>query len=436
MKRKISSIVQHKDGWHGVSFSISGHEITDFEIYQKSAFDDIQNILKDSTAYSVSMNTSSGYMVHLTFPFNGKRKIGLVLNNELGDILPFGVEDVQIDFQEIGKGNVLSVAIPKDTLDGFRGNKKINILTLNTLAALHALRWLTIMTLTDYAFVNIDGNTASIMVFKENRLKYLRQFFYSPESDSLIDAFEELLSRKELIVTTYYMIGSNKDVNAEKERIEKNFNVEINTPSLKTYVKHADCPEWLWAGIGAALLSMNPKHEISLLSDRHRELSSFNRIALSASGVIAAICIIIVSVFYLNYYLKERAYNYLISEQGRLYRSAFPKAPPVKDIGKAFEDRIKSIDQELHGAGINVAMPPLQVLAEISSNIDSQTDVKLNEFVCDEKEFDISGTTVSFAVVEKIQSNLAKIKGVKSTETQSVDITAGKQIRFKIRGKL
>ena len=435
MKRKISSIVQYRDVWHGVSFSMSGHEVSDFEIHQEGTFDEIRDILKDST-YGVSMDTSSGYMVHLTFPFTGKRKIGLVINNELEDILPFNIEDVAIDFQEIGRGNVLSVAVPKDTLNGFRGNKNINILTLNTLAALYALKWLNIIAKPDYAFLNIDGNSVSIMVFQKNKLKYLRQFFYSPESDSLTHAFEELLSHKEFVVTTYCMIGNNEDVRNEKERIEKNFNISLNTPSLKTYVKHEDCPEWLWAGIGAGLLSENPKHEINLLSDRRRELSSLNKIMLLVSGGMAALSIVIVSIFYLNYSLKERVYNYLTSEQGKLYKKAFPKAPPVKDMARVFEDKIKSIDQELHGAGINVAMPPLQVFAEISKSLDNQIDVKLNEFVCDEKEFSISGTTVSFAMVEKIQSNLEKIKDIKAIETQSVDISAGKQIRFIIRGKL
>lgn len=435
MKRKVSSIVQYKDDWYGVSFSITGHEITDFEIHQKGTFDEIKDILKDAI-YGVSMNTSSGYMVHLTFPFNGKRKIGLVINNELADILPFSVEDCAVDFQEIGKGSVLSVAVPKDALHEFRGNKNINILTLNAPAALYALKWLNIITRTDYAFVNIDGNTASIMVFQENRLKYMRQFFYSPESDALIDAFKELLSRKELIVTTYCMIGSDNDVKTEKERIEKSFDIRLDTPSLKTYVKHDACPEYLWASIGAALLSMNSRHEISLLRNRQKELSSLNRIALLVSGGIAALSIIIVSIFYLNCFLKGRAYTYLVSEQTKLYRSAFPKSAPVKDIERAFEDKIKSIDQGLRGTGMNVSMPPLQVLAEISSSIDGQIDVKLNEFVCDDKEFSISGTAISFAMIEKIQSNLEKIKGVKSIETQSTDIAAGKQIRFKIRGRL
>jgi hypothetical protein len=436
LKRNVSSIIRHEGVWHGVRFSINKHEVSDLEIHQKDTFDEIRDVLKSSD-FGVSMDTSTGYMVHLNFPFTGKKKIGLVINNELEDVLPFGVEGVEVDFQEIGRGDVLSVAVPKDALDGFKGNQDINIITLNALAVLYALKWFNILSMPDYAFFNIDGNTASIMVFQKNKLKYLRQFFYSPESDSLNQAIEELLSHKELAVSTYCLIGSDKDVQTQKERIEKKSNIRLDTPSLKTYLKHDDCPEWLWAGIGAALLSANPKHEINLLRGPYRVFSSLNKKSiLLAGGGIAALSLAIMSIFYLNYYMKERVYKYLTSEQVRLYRLVFPNAAPVTDVGKFFEDRVKSIDQQLHGAGINVAMAPLQVLAGISSSLDNQIDVKLNEFVCDEKEFAISGTTISFGVVEKIQSNLGNVKDIKSVEIQSVDIANGNQIRFKIRGKL
>jgi len=232
------------------------------------------------------------------------------------------------------------------------------------------------------------------------------------------------------------MFNNNGDVHLQKELIEKNFNIEVNTPSLKTYIKESNCPEWLWAGIGAALLSINPKDGINLLSNKQKQASPVNMVFLIAGGGLAALGIIVVLMCYLNYFLKGRAYSYLVSEQSKIYRSVFPKAPPVKDVGRVFEDKIKLLDKDFHGAGINVSMPPLQVLAEVSSRIDNQIDIKLNEFTCDEKEFNISGTTVSFASVEKIKASLGQIREIKNIDIQSVDIAAGKQIRFKIRGKL
>jgi hypothetical protein len=330
----------------------------------------------------------------------------------------------------------LSVAVPKDTISEFKIGKNLNILTFNTLAALYAFKWLNVTDRKDYAFINIDGNVASVMIFQQDILTYLRHFFYSTESDLLLETFEEILSRKELGVVAYYAFNNNGNVHLQKELIEKNFNIEVNTPSLKTYIKDSDCPEWLWSGVGAALLPISPKDEINLLSNKQKQASPVNRIFLIAGGGLAALGIIVVSMYYLNYSLKGRAYNYLVSEQGKIYRSVFPKAPPVKDVGKVFEDKIKLLEKDFNGAGINVSMPPLQVLAEVSSKIDNQIDIKLNEFTCDEKEFGISGTTVSFASVEKIKTSLEQIKEIKNIDIQSIDIAAGKQIRFKIRGKL
>ena len=63
-------------------------------------------------------------------------------------------------------------------------------------------------------------------------------------------------------------------------------------------------------------------------------------------------------------------------------------------------------------------------------------DVKVNEFSVDEKEFALAGTTISFASVEKIKTNIEEIQGLSDTEIQSVELEAAKRIKFRIRGKL
>jgi len=128
--------------------------------------------------------------------------------------------------------------------------------------------------------------------------------------------------------------------------------------------------------------------------------------------------------------------NYLNVEQQRIFKTIFPKAPPIKDINRYIEDRIRALERDVSGSGANIAIPPLQVLAEISMKIDKQIDVKINEFICDDKEFSISGTTISFVSVEKMRKAIEEINDVKDIEIQSVDIAAGKQVKFRIRGKL
>lgn len=435
MSTKASSIIQHKNSWHGVSFYLSGNHLTDIEIYKEKSFNELNETLKGSS-FGVSLNTSTGFLVHVKLPFSGRRKIGLVINNELAGILPFEVEDVVTDFQEIGKGNVLALSVPRESLDQFKGVKAIKNVTVHCLAALYALRWFKVLPQTDYVLLNIDDNVASVMIFKSGTLQSLRHFFYSPDFDALNEAIRELSSNKDLSSTLFYMVSTNENAFALKEQIEKSFNIRINMPTPEKYIKADEYPSWLWLAVGTALLSLNPRGEINLLNLKRSEISLPLRLLLMYSGCLAAVSILVFSLFSINFYFKNRVYNYLGAEQNRIYKTVFPKSPPMKDINKFFEDRIKTIDREVSGAGINVGMPPLQVFAEISSRIDNKLDMKINEFICDEKEFAISGSTISFASVEKMKTSIEEIKETRDVEIQGVDIAAGKQVKFRIRGKL
>jgi hypothetical protein len=72
----------------------------------------------------------------------------------------------------------------------------------------------------------------------------------------------------------------------------------------------------------------------------------------------------------------------------------------------------------------------------VSSRIPPELDIKLNEFSFDDKEFAISGTTISFAAVEKVKAGIEQIKGVSQVEAQNLELGPNKQVKFKLRGKL
>jgi hypothetical protein len=126
----------------------------------------------------------------------------------------------------------------------------------------------------------------------------------------------------------------------------------------------------------------------------------------------------------------------LSREETRLYRAAFPKTPPVKDIERAFEEKIKAFTKDQSQGPAVPASSSLAALAELSSKIDGGIDVKINEYINDGDEFTISGSTVSFASVEKIKGIVEQVKGVRGAEIQNIDLTATKQVKFKIRGKM
>ena len=436
MIKKVSSIVQYKGSLFGLSFTVSGKNVTNVELHKEKSFNELCDALRNMPL-GISLHTSTGYLVHVRLPFTGRRKIRLVINNELADVLPFEVQDAVTDFQELGKGSVLAASMSNEALEVFKDVKGLRHLTVNSLAALYALRWFKAVPQTDYIFISIDENVASIIAFKSDTLQTVRHFFYSPGSDTLNEAMKELSNNEDLSNTLFYMVSNNEDSLAEKEQIEKNFNIRINMPSPERYIKSDEYPTWFWAAVGSALLSLNPRGEINLLSHKRSEITLPMKLLFLYTGCLAGLCVIALLLALLNVHEKNKVLTYLNGEQSKIFRTAFPKSPPMKDVNKFFEDRIKSIDREVAAGGVaNVGMAPLQVLAEISLKVDSQLDVKINEFTSDEREFAISGSTISFAAVEKLKSSIEQIRDIKDVEIQNIDMAAAKQVRFRIRGRL
>ena len=436
MIRKVSSIVQYKGALFGLSFAVSGKNLTNLTLHKEKSFNELCDALKDN-ALGISLHTSTGYLVHVRLPFSGRRKIRLVINNELADVLPFEVQDAVTDFQEWGKGSVLAASMSKEALEVFKDVKGLRHLTVNSLAALYALKWFKAVPQTDYIFISIDENVASIIAFKSNTLHSVRHFFYSPDSDTLNEALKDLSNEEDLSNALFYMVSNNEDGPAEKERIEKKFNIRISMPSPERYVQSDEYPTWFWAAVGSALLSLNPKDEINLLSNKRSEIALPMKQLFLYTGCLAGLCVIALLLSLLNVHEKSKVLAYLNGEQTKIFRTAFPKSPPMKDVNKFFEDRIRSIEREVAAGGVtNVGMAPLQVLAEISSKIDNQVDVKINEFTSDEREFAIAGSTTSFAAVEKLKSSIEQIRDIKDVEIQNVDMAGAKQVRFRIRGRL
>jgi hypothetical protein len=432
LKRRASAIVQRKDGWYGIGFSINGTVISEVDLYENKDLPELKQIFDESCG--VSVENSSTYLFDLTFPFNDKGKISLVLRNELEELVPFSLDDMTLDFHQTGKGKVLAAAIPKSLSEEFKTEKQVKIISVQSLAVLYALRWFNVIYQENFVFLHMNGNAVVIMAFKDNELYYLRQFFHSPQSDALHDAFEEIVSDAGFSPRAYFMISDNRDAVAQKEILERTFKIRVEIPLLKRALKNEDIPEWLWPGIGTALLSLAPRGQLNLKEEKRRFFLS-RRIGLYATATLAGISLLAVSLFYLDYYFKQRTYDYLSAEPGRIYRLAFPKSPPARDVARMFQDKIKLLEKE-PGSSVVTGGNPLAILNEVSNRIPQEIDVRINEFVSDEKEFVISGTTVSFASFEKFKTGIEQVRGISQVEVQNLELTANKQVRFKVRAKL
>lgn len=434
MTKTAAAIVQHKEAWYGLSLTVKDREVGDIKLFEGHALDELK-LLLDKQPLGIALDNASGYLFKLAFPFSGRRKIGLVISGELEGMLPFPVEEMLIGFQEMGaEGNVLAAAVPRAACIDFNGNKRTRAVTFQSLAVLRALRWFKRTHQGDLVFINCSGNTTVIMAFKGPELVHLRQFVRSAQSSTLTDALQEISAEGDFDRATYIMV-SDDDTLAERHVIELALGISVEVPVSDEYVSGEALPAWAWAGIGAALIALEPKGEVNLSGEQYSAISVPARTALYVAVGLAGLSLILLGLASLDYYFKQRTYQYLSAEPGRLYRTAFPKAPPVKDVARTFEERIRKLDRE-QGLSAEPAAQPLALLNEISSRIEPQIDVKLSEFLADEKEFALAGTTTSYASLDKIKAALGQIKGTGTIELQSVDLAAGGQVRFRLRGKL
>ena len=433
MSNKVCAIVQYGDGWYGVSFRSKGRQLTNINISRARTPAEVEQQLGEPPC-SFALEDGGGYLVPLTFPFSGKRRIELIIANELAEKLPFPADDMIIGFKETGKGRVLSAAIPKSVLAELNGHRGVRHITLHSLAVLYALRWFNVIYQDDFVFLHVHGDTTVIMAFKENSLHCLRQFCYGPDSPALNDALQDIANDKGFHPRGYFMVNDNADAEALREGLERALHVRIEAPSLKRCTGDENIPEWAWHGIGSGLLSLNSRNEINLSGGKTRALPPWNRFAIYALAGLAGISLLVCGLFYLDYSLKTRVYTHLIKEPARFYALSFPKSPPVKDVARAFHDKLGALEKD--SAPTSLSLNTLVLLNEISSRIEGNIDVKLVEFSLEEKEFALAGITTSVAALDKIKAAIEQIPGVSTLEVVSLDVAQNRQVAFKMRGKL
>jgi hypothetical protein len=433
LRKKAAAIVQQREGWCGITFSINDRDIDGLAVFEEQTFEEAKKFVGDDH-YGLALDDGSVFLFDLAFPFSDKRKIRLVLKNELEQRLPVSMEDMQIDFVANGKGKVFAAAVPKNLVGDLSVGRQLKTVTVQSLAALFALKWFRWIGDEDFVLLHMNGNTVAVIAIKEGGVHYLRQFFHSPESDALDDAVGHILSDGSYAPRSFTMIGDGGPISRDQKRLQEKFRIVIETPSIRHFVPQVDLPEWGWAAIGTALMSLNPKGQINLVDRRPVYPFLSSKAGLYASASLACLGLLTCGLSYFDYCLKDRALKYLQSEPGRLYRLSFPKSPPARDTTGAFRDKIKAMENQPTSAG--TVMSPLMILNDISAKVPAELDVKIDEFTSDEKEFILSGTTTSFAAAEKVKAGMEQVRGVLQVETQSLELTGNKQIKFKMRGRL
>lgn len=432
MKRRTGAIVQTGHGYTGISFTLKDKDISDVQVYETQSLDELKENFQ-GRSYGLALDDSAGYLFRLSFPFSGKRRIGMVIRAEIDDLLPYASDDMVIGFKETDNGSVLAAAIPRTTVIDTNGDGKPRYIGLQSLSALYALKWAGCLSQTDAVLVHSSGSAVVILGLRNEKAVFLRQFIHTEEDDSFDQALREILQEPDYHPEVCVLVRDNEDRVDWKDRIERTHGIKVDIPALDKSVSTSILPTWLWSGLGAALIALSPKGQINLTVERQAALPGMEKIAFYTLGCLAALSILVWALSSLSYSLKKGAYEYLDSQPALIYKSIFPKSAQIKDVSKTLEKKIEALERQTPGTN---GLSALNLLNELSRTIDSQIDVKVNDFTLDEKEFVFSGTTVSFAALEKIKSAVENLKGLAGVDLQNVELAPNKQVRFKVRGKL
>ena len=80
--RNVCSIFQDENQWCALSLNVKGSTILKTDFFTADDFSELTDLLGDCPI-CVPFVDKSGYLTYLNFPFNGKRKIGMVVRDEL-----------------------------------------------------------------------------------------------------------------------------------------------------------------------------------------------------------------------------------------------------------------------------------------------------------------------------------------------------------------
>ena len=435
MIRTGSSIFQYRDRWCGVSVRIDPKGIAGVEFYPDLTFSELNQAFGETTC-AVSISAARAYLVRIRFPFSGRRKIGLVIREELTEVFPFPMEEMAFDYEEQGKGNVLVAASEKAYVEGLKVGKHIRSVTVNSLSLLFALQHFRITAGKNFIFVHLEGSTAVIMASSGGEVRNLRQLYLSADRAPLEDAVVGYANDPEIGAATIYLMGDEEPVQEFRATVTDAVPIPVESPCLVDYIADGTVPDYAWPGLGAALATLAPKGGINLVRSGYEPFAGVDRKTMYRCAAVTSLSLVALGLSWLNTGVKETTLSYLSREETKIYRNTFPKAPPVKHVEGAFEEKIKAMEKDGSLSPAGGGASPLAVLADLSLRIDTRMDVKVNEFAYEGNEFFLSGVTVSFASVEKIKEIVGQVRGVRAAEIQNVDLLGAQQVKFRIMGKL
>ncbi len=402
----------------------------------------------------------------LQIPFKDSKKIKMVLPFELEPTVPYPVEDLFIDFIDLGSAghndhtDVIAVAVPKSELTPYLGT--LNAIKIDpeivTLSGLPAALCLANQTDAgkNQLFLKIDKALSTLFIAIDGGIKLIRSF-PTPVTDDTkagslgafvhrtLSAFGELSHSEyqppNMVVTGSGLNGANFDADISRfldlpvKRL--NFADHLSIPIDGEHNKPWD-PDLMDNALALALMEIEGIRALNFHKGGFaaKKFIVKHKKYLIKTGILAAsvLALLLFNVIAESYTLNRRIDRFNRQITG-IFQETFPE---VKRIVDPFQQMQIKVLEAKKNAVFETAMTSqiinIDILNNISKSISDSITVDITRMVISPDNVLISGTTDTFEAVDDIKSKLEQIDAFKKVTINSTNKDrSGKEIRFQMK---
>jgi len=405
----------------------------------------------------------------LQIPFRDSKKIKMVLPFELEATVPFPVDDLIIDFINLGSAghndhtDVIAVAVPKSELTPYLGT--LNAIKIDpemvTLSGLPAALCLANQTDAgkDQLFLKIDKALSTLFIAIDGGIKLIRSF-PTPVTDDTkagslgafvhrtLSAFGEL-SRSEyqppdMVVTGSGLNGANFDADISRfldlpvKRL--NFADHLSIPIDGEHNKPWD-PALMDNALALALMEIEGTRGLNFHKGGFaaKKFIVKHKKYLIKTGILAAsvLALLLFNVIAESYTLNRRIDRFNRQITG-IFQETFPEVKRIVDPFQQMQIKVQEVKKNaVFETATTSPIINIDILNNISKSISESITVDITRMVISPDNVLISGTTDTFEAVNDIKSKLEQIEAFKKVTISSTNKDrSGKEVRFQMKVEL